>query len=83
MLARTSIGVLFVSNIKEEFPVKRFTLFLIILILATACSGKPKIKFDSLTHDFGVINKDSTLTHIFNFTNIGKGILVIKKVTAG
>lgn len=42
----------------------------------------PKVKFDELTYDFGEITEGDIIKHDFNFTNVGKNKLSIKKATA-
>ena len=42
-----------------------------------------KVKFEELSHDFGVTPQDSTLKYTFKFKNIGKEVLIIEKVKAG
>lgn len=48
-------------------------------------SGKPQpeIRFDSLKHDFGVVEEGVTLKHVFQFRNVGQTTLIIQSVKAG
>jgi len=50
-----------------------------------AASGKPQpeIRFDSLKHDFGVVEDGITLKHTFPFRNVGQATLIIHSVKAG
>lgn len=59
--------------------------FLVILLLPVAlyCNGKPKIAFESITHDFGKQAQNLELKHIFVFKNTGDGTLLIDKIQPG
>jgi hypothetical protein len=59
--------------------------FLLLLLLPTVlyCNGKPKIVFESLSHDFGKQAQNVELKHIFLFKNNGDGTLFIDKIQAG
>jgi len=50
-----------------------------------APTGKPQpeIRFDSLKHDFGVVEDGVTLKHVFQFKNVGQATLIIQSVKAG
>lgn len=50
-----------------------------------APTGKPKpeIRFDSLKHDFGVVEDGVIIKHVFQFRNIGQATLIIQSVKAG
>jgi len=62
--------------------------FLVILcavfaVTATFAQGKPIVKFEKTTHDFGqVAEEDGKVTYKFAFTNEGDAPLVISQVTA-
>jgi hypothetical protein len=43
----------------------------------TADSGKAVLKFDTLLHDFGVVNEGEKIGYIFTFTNTGTANLLI------
>ena len=43
-------------------------------------SGEPKIKFDTLEHQFGTIQQGSQVRHVFKFVNNGSAPLVISNV---
>jgi hypothetical protein len=60
----------------------RMKKLLLMLVLPTLlyCNGKPKIHFDSLTHDFGTQARSVEIKHIFTFKNTGDGLLVINKI---
>lgn len=56
-------------------------LMLIVMIPTMLfCNGKPKIKFESLIHDFGKQAQNQELKYIFNFSNSGEGTLLIDKI---
>jgi len=40
----------------------------------------PSIKFDSISHNFGEVDAETTLEHVFRFKNDGQGILRITKI---
>lgn len=46
------------------------------------CSGAAKIQFDETEFDFGEINQNFEVSHIFKFKNIGHDTLIIKNVRA-
>ena len=62
--------------------------FLVILcavfaVTATFAQGKPVIKFEKTTHDFGQVSEeDGKVTYKFAFVNEGNAPLVITQVTA-
>ena len=58
-------------------------LLLLLLPAALFCSGKPKIEFDTITHDFGKQEQNAEIKHVFTFKNIGDGTLLIDKISAG
>ena len=47
-----------------------------------ATTGSPSIVFEETEHDFGDVEKQSTVKHIFKFKNHGDALLVIDKVRA-
>lgn len=53
-----------------------------ILSLEIFCSAKSIILFEKTVHDFGKVNKESVLKHVFTFKNTGKDTLVIERVNA-
>lgn len=55
----------------------------IIALIISACSGKPKIVFSEVAHDFGKADQESSLTCIFKFTNKGDAVLVIHDIKSG
>jgi hypothetical protein len=81
---------------KEKSRLSRFprgyssgrTMSLIPMLLVTGISNLfsfqlsqvPLIKFDELTHDFGVVKQGVSLEHTFKFTNEGDGQLIITSV---
>ena len=44
--------------------------------------NQAEIKFETLTHDFGTIEKDAVVTCTFTFTNTGDAPLVINQAMA-
>jgi hypothetical protein len=42
--------------------------------------AKPGLKFETTTHDFGVISDDKPVTHRFNFTNTSDRVISIRNV---
>src|SRR5258708_24180942 len=40
---------------------------------------QPKLLVDSKHHDFGVVDRDVTVRHVFEFTNRGEGVLKLKR----
>jgi hypothetical protein len=46
-------------------------------------SPRPKIRFASLTHDFGQATSGDHLTTTFSLENVGDAILVIERVEGG
>ena len=65
---------------------------MLILVIVASCVicparaagevGKPRIKFDELEHDFGVISPGSRVSHAFPFSNTGTAELVLGKPRA-
>ena len=45
--------------------------------------GVPRLRFDSLEHDFGQAVSGEDLKTTFTFKNAGDGVLVIEKVRGG
>jgi hypothetical protein len=58
---------------------KKFLLLLLVPVVLY-CNGKPKIQFDTLTHDFGKQQKNAELKYTFVFKNLGEGSLRIDKI---
>lgn len=58
-------------------------LLLLVVPIMLSCTGKPKIRFDTLVHDFGKQQQNVELKHTFEFKNIGSGTLQIDKIQAG
>ncbi|MBN2040772.1 MAG: DUF1573 domain-containing protein [Spirochaetes bacterium] len=52
-------------------------------MIICSCNGKPKIQFDESSHNFGDVEQNTELIHIFTFKNTGDSTLVIKKVKPG
>lgn len=58
-------------------------MMLVLGIGLAAAQGKADIKFDKTTHDFGTFSEENpVVTHIFTFTNVGDGPLVIHQAVA-
>ncbi len=47
---------------------------------AVVSADSPKLTFDEMSHDFGVITDDNSVTTKFKFSNVGKSNLVIGNV---
>ena len=60
-----------------------FNLVITLLVVNFSCNWEPKIKFDEMSHNFGEVNQQVTLSHTFYFTNAGQATLIIEKVKAG
>jgi hypothetical protein len=50
---------------------------------AAAPEGKPRIQFGNLVHDFGQQASGQDLKTVFEFKNVGDGVLVVQKVKGG
>jgi hypothetical protein len=61
-------------------PYMKKYLLLLLVPIALYCSGKPKIHFDTLIHDFGKQEQNAELKYTFEFKNVGDGILLIDKI---
>lgn len=62
---------------------KLFLISFVLLASVITMAQKPVAKFKNYSYDFGVIQeKEGKVTHIFEFTNIGKGVFLITEVTA-
>ena len=48
-----------------------------------ASKPQPEIRFDSLKHDFGIVEEGTSLKHAFRFRNVGQAVLHIIDVKAG
>jgi hypothetical protein len=46
-------------------------------------AAKPRIRFDSVEHDFGKAASGQDLTTTFEFKNVGDDVLVIEHVKGG
>ena len=57
--------------------------FCILCISYTGARAAPNIKFEQTSFDFGKVIQGQTVTHIFEFQNIGDETLTIKNVRAG
>lgn len=58
-------------------------LSILLVFALNSCDGRPVAHFKETTHDFGKVQKSSTVTHTFYFTNKGKSTLVIERIKAG
>ncbi|MFZ4725949.1 MAG: DUF1573 domain-containing protein [Paludibacter sp.] len=64
---------------------KKYSLFLMFAILSISVlmAQKPIINFENKEFDFGKIKEaDGNVTHVFDFTNKGKAVLVVNRVQA-
>lgn len=62
----------------------KIAAFIALFFIAySACSGTPRIAFDTLEHDFGDQKQGLQIKHKFTFSNKGTSTLIIEKVKAG
>ena len=45
---------------------------------AKPAAGQPKVLVDEQYYDFGPVERDTKVSHVFRFTNIGTGVLTLK-----
>lgn len=64
-------------------------LLLAVVVTSCSCEGKVKvteneaeIRFDTLSHDFGIVAKDTTVSYAFVFHNIGATPLRLTEVVS-
>jgi len=57
-------------------------MMLICAVSYAKAENQAEIKFDTLTHNFGTIEKDAVVTCTFTFTNTGDAPLVINQAMA-
>ncbi|PKL37261.1 MAG: hypothetical protein CVV44_16640 [Spirochaetae bacterium HGW-Spirochaetae-1] len=57
--------------------------FILAALILVSCAGTPKINFDQTSHDFGIVEPESELVHVFGFSNTGEATLIVQKVRAG
>ena len=58
-------------------------LYIMPALLVLSLSSSSKIVFEKTVHDFGAVDANSEVRHVFNFNNEGTGKLIIKDVKAG
>jgi hypothetical protein len=56
------------------------TLILFLLLLPVSAFSQPSIHVESQQHDFGSVNQDNKLIHVFTIENKGDQDLVIEKI---
>jgi hypothetical protein len=63
---------------------KKITIlfFLIFFVALGFCGEGAKIIFDTTEHDFGTVQMNKKVTHVFTFSNIGTSPLEITKIEA-
>ena len=72
-----------IRSIKFSRIVTLCLIFLVSLTMLAADKGKPSIKFEQQTFDFGIIKeKNGPVTHEFQFRNMGNANLIIHSATA-
>lgn len=59
-----------------------FALIILLLLPAGACDV-PGARFDEISHDFGRVERNRELRHVFRFTNTGAATLIIREIHAG
>lgn len=59
-----------------------FALIILLLLPAGACDV-PGARFDETSHDFGRVERNRELRHVFRFTNTGGAPLIILEIHAG
>ena len=59
------------------------TLFLFSFLLSISCSAEPRMQFYKENHDFGDVEQNTKVKHIFTFQNTGSSMLKVKKIKAG
>ncbi|MCU0847424.1 MAG: DUF1573 domain-containing protein [Spirochaetes bacterium] len=64
-------------------PIKKTIIPVLLFTVMVSCLGTPKIKFDSVTHDFGKQRPNVEKKYVFTFLNNGDGTLRIKDIKAG
>ena len=62
---------------------RKFLLLMLLVPTMLFCNGKPKIEFETLSHDFGKQVQNTELKFVFAFKNAGDGLLRIDKIEAG
>lgn len=60
-----------------------FFILLFLILPVISCDARAVAVFEETIHDFGKINKESTVKHTFKFRNAGNGTLVIERIKAG
>ncbi len=59
-----------------------FALIILLLLPVGACDV-PGARFDESAHDFGRVERNRVLRHVFRFTNTGGAPLIIHEIHAG
>jgi hypothetical protein len=55
--------------------------FLFLFVLPALANAQPSIRFHDIAYDFGTVNQEGKIEHVFEFVNDGDTELVIEKVT--
>jgi hypothetical protein len=59
------------------------TITVFLVLLQGACFSEPRVAFEETAYNFGEVQTEQELKHIFKFRNLGNATLVIKKIEAG
>ncbi len=54
-----------------------------MLLPVISCDAKAVAVFEETIHDFGKVNKESSVKHTFKFRNAGNSTLKIERIKAG
>ena len=60
-----------------------FCIMLFLLFPVISCDARSVAVFEETIHDFGKINKETSVKHTFKFRNAGNGTLIIERIKAG
>lgn len=64
-----------------KYIMKKIIVIISLLVFSSLAFAESEIKFDSEVFDFGLVSQD-TVTHTFEFQNIGTSELIIKKISS-
>lgn len=55
-------------------------IMFLIIMHAVSCAGVPRIEFNELEYNFGIVSQDTELKHLFTFRNTGNSALQIRNI---